>query len=410
MFSVELPPATMAASVAAAAKMDPLVGRSLASRYSDWIFEALEELPGNFLISDPCIAGHPIVFASRGFLGMSGYAREEVIGRNGRIFQGPATNRRAVIEIREAIRAERTMQINILNYRKDGSPIWILFHLCPVFGRDDGQVIHFVAVQVPISRRASVGPRQGLDCTGGGTGFFVGTCRKEMRGEVELGRNLAVDSFVDSDNRGLEAEESCGASDVEKQNALDASNAVLSTLTHYSELTGKIVCRTRHVSFDAAPLPSSLHISLGRIKQSFVLTDPQLFDMPIIYASDAFLSLTGYTRHEVLGRNCRLLNGADTDLQALQQIKESIGAAKACTVRVLNYRKDGSTFRNRLLVSPVRNASGKIAFHVWVQMDEEAAKVDEQGLSPEMKQLGAVGAVKVAVRSLSAAAGPSSRT
>ncbi|MQL91643.1 hypothetical protein Taro_024257 [Colocasia esculenta] len=402
-------PATLAAAVVA--KMDPLVGRSLASRYSDWILEALDELPGNFLISDPCIAGHPIVFASRGFLGMSGYAREEVVGRNGRIFQGPGTDRRSVIEIREAIREERTMQISILNYRKDGSPMWILFHLCPVFGREDGQVIHFVAIQVPISRQSRGGQRQGPRCPDGGRGFVMGTCRKEVCGEVELRCNLAVDSFVDSDNRGLEAEESCEASDMEKQKAVDAANSVLSTLTHYSELTGRIVCRTRCTSVGVAPLASSLNISLGRIKQSFVLTDPQLPDMPIVYASDAFLNLTGYSRHEVLGRNCRFLNGSDTSLEALQQvdvnlIRESIGAAKACTVRILNYKKDGNTFWNCLHISPVRNASGKIAFHVWVQMDE-AAKTDEQGLSLEMRQLGAVGAIKVAVRSLSAGAGPS---
>nr|AML79483.1 putative LOV domain-containing protein [Typhonium blumei] len=234
----------------------------------------------------------------------------------------------------------------------------------------------------------------------------MGTCRKQVCGEVETRYNHAVDSFVDSDNGGLEDEESCEASDVEKQKAVDAANCVLSTLTHYSELTGRIVCRTRCISVGVAPLPSSLNISLGRIKQSFVLTDPHLPDMPIVYASDAFLSLTGYTRHEVLGRNCRFLNGSDTDLEALQQIRESIGAAKTCTVRLLNYKKDGSTFWNRLHISPVRNASGKIAFHVWVQMDE-ATKIDEQGLSPEMRQLGAVGAVKVAVRSLSAGAGPS---
>lgn len=182
--------------------MDPLVGRSLTTRYSDWIVEALDELPGNFLISDPCIAGHPIVFASRGFLGMSGYAREEVVGRNGRIFQGPGTDRRSVIEIREAIREERAMQISILNYRKDGTPMWILFRLCPVFGKDDGQVTHFVAVQVPILRRSRGEQWRGPGCTGGGRAFFMGTCRRQVCGEVEFSRNPPVDSFVDSDNRG----------------------------------------------------------------------------------------------------------------------------------------------------------------------------------------------------------------
>ncbi|CAA6666201.1 unnamed protein product [Spirodela intermedia] len=364
-------------------RRDLLVGQSLTSRYSEWVVEALDELTDNFLISDPCISGHPIVFASPGFLKMSGYSREDVLGRNGRIFQGPGTDRRSVIEIREAIREERTMQISLLNYRKDGRPMWILFHLFPVFSRDDGQVIHFVAVQVPISGRSAGGRRQGQRCLGG-TGSVVGSCRREVCGEMELLCNLTVDSFVDSDNR-----------------AADAANNVFSTLTHYSELTGRIVCRTRCSSAGAAPLPSSLNISLGRIKQSFVLTDPHFPGMPIVYASDAFLSLTGYSRHEVLGRNCRFLSGPETDDEALQQLRESIEASNPCTVRILNYRKDRSTFWNILHVSPVRNATGKI---------DEAAKADGQGLSPGMRQLGAVGAVKVAVRSLSAGPGPSRST
>lgn len=136
---------------------------SLTSRYSEWITEALDDLSHdlNFLITDPYIAGHPIVFASRGFLAMSGFSREEVVGRNGRIFQGIETDRRSVMEIREAIREERTMQITILNYRKDGTPLWILFRLYPVFGIDDGRVVHFVAVQVPIPRRRSSSARGG---------------------------------------------------------------------------------------------------------------------------------------------------------------------------------------------------------------------------------------------------------
>ncbi|CAA7402975.1 unnamed protein product [Spirodela intermedia] len=389
-------------------RRDRLVGQSLTSRYSEWVVEALDELTDNFLISDPCISGHPIVFASPGFLKMSGYSREDVLGRNGRIFQGPGTDRRSVIEIREAIREERTMQISLLNYRKDGRPMWILFHLFPVFSRDDGQVIHFVAVQVPISGRSAVGRRQGQRCLGG-TGSVVGSCRREVCGEMELLCNLTVDSFVDSDNRGLEAKESCEVGDLEKQKAADAANNVFSTLTHYSELTGRIVCRTRCSSAGAAPLPSSLNISLGRIKQSFVLTDPHFPGMPIVYASDAFLSLTGYSRQEVLGRNCRFLSGPETDDEALQQLRASIEASNPCTVRILNYRKDRSTFWNILHVSPVRNATGKIAFFVGVQIDE-AAKADGQGLSPGMRQLGAVGAVKVAVRSLSAGPGPSRST
>lgn len=190
-----------------------LIEQSFDSRYSRQVREALDELPDNFTITDPCICGHPIVFASRGFLKMSGYSREEVIGRNGRIFQGPATDRRSVMEIREAIREERPIQISLLNYRKDGTPLWMLFHMSPVFDRDDGVVAHFVAVQVPISRRwrrsSSANGRNGVNlCAEVGGGLrdvLLGSCRREVCSDrlAELGRVSAFGSFLDSDSRGV---------------------------------------------------------------------------------------------------------------------------------------------------------------------------------------------------------------
>nr|AML78717.1 putative LOV domain-containing protein [Elaeocarpus sylvestris] len=375
-----------------------LIVESFNNRYSNWARETLDQLPDNFTITDPGISGHPIVFASRGFLKTSGYSSEEVIGQNGRIFQGPRTNRRSVIEIREAIREERTVEVTLLNYRKDGTPFWMLFRMSPVFGKEDGRVVNFVAVQVPISKKQ--------DRRNGG-GFSLcefGSCRREVCLD-SLGRVFDLDS----DTRGLEIDEHCEASESEKRTAVTAINSILSVLTHCSESTGRLVCEKRCCCFVpvAGCITSSLNISLGRIKQSFVLTDPHLPDMPIVYASDAFLKLTGYDRHEVLGCNCRFLNGLDTDSATLDQIKESIQTEQACTVRILNYRKDKSSFWNLLHISPVRNASGKIAYFVGVQIEEGSRNQDRRGLSPEMRQLSTVGQVKVAVRSLSMSAGPS---
>ena len=189
-----------------------LLEQSFNARYSIWVREVLNEMPDSFTITDPCISGHPIVFASRGFLKMSGYSKDEVIGKNGRVFQGPNTNRRSVMEIREAIRGERNIQISILNYRKDGTPFWMLFHMCPVFGKEDGRVIHFVAVQVPIlrsKRRSGCGfGGNGVNLCEDGSGFretMLGSCRREVCSDsvVELGHVLAIDVGLDSYDTGL---------------------------------------------------------------------------------------------------------------------------------------------------------------------------------------------------------------
>ncbi|KAF9677836.1 hypothetical protein SADUNF_Sadunf08G0149200 [Salix dunnii] len=385
------------------------IEQSLNARYSLRVREALDELHHNFTITDPTLPGHPIVFASRGFLKMSGFLREEVVGNNGRIFQGPKTNRKTVMEIREAIREERAVRVHILNYRKDGTPFWMLFQMSPVFSMEDGSGVHFIGVQLPLRRNKKL-TNDGADAAW--NEIASGPCRREVCSDslVELTRVLALDTGTNCKGYlGVEIEESCEASELEKHRAATAINNILSVLARCSESTGRMVCGKRCSLPAAGLINSSLNISLGRIKQSFVLIDPHLPNMPVVYASDAFLKLTGYDRHEVLGRGWHFLNGVDTDSSVLHQIQESILVEQPCTVCILNYRsaldysfnvfffnirKDKSTFWNLLHLSPVRNATGKIAYFVGVQMEEKCESQDRRGLSPEIRQLGAVGAVK----------------
>ncbi|XP_022891599.1 protein TWIN LOV 1-like isoform X2 [Olea europaea var. sylvestris] len=354
-----------------------MIEQSFNLRYSGWVREALNELSDNFTITDPSISGHPIVFASNGFFKTVGYTEDEVIGRNGRMFQGPETDRRSVMEIREAIREERAIQISLLNYKKDGTPFWILFNMCPVFNKEDGRVIHFVGVQVPISRRprrsGCTVVRDAVNSSENGALFCQGMfrcCRRELCSDtvMELGPASALNSVSIPDDE-VEMNVPCEASELEKRKANVAVSNVLSVLTHYSELTGKLVCGKRSCLAGMGLLGSSLNIPLGSIKQSFVLSDPHLPDMPIVYASDSFVELTGYARHEALGRNCRFLSGKDTDPATQFQIKECIQTEQPCTVRILNYRKDKTPFWNLLHISPARNALGKgwlrVTGHVW---------------------------------------------
>ncbi|XP_047057277.1 protein TWIN LOV 1-like isoform X2 [Lolium rigidum] len=339
-----------------AAEEERGLAASLTARYSDWVAEELDELGGSFLLTDPAMPGHPIVYASRGLPALTGYPRRAVLGRNARLFQGAATDRAAVAGLREAVRAQRAHQVAILNYRRDGEPHWVLLHVAPVFHAADGTVLHFLAVQVPIA----AAPRRAA-CRG--PALFA-ACREEARVEEELPcATHAGEVFVDIDKRGLEAEEPRVASGCDKEKALSTASSIFSALNRYSKLTGLVVCGKRCDSVGIPALSSSLNLSLGRIKQSFVLTDRHLPDMPIVYASDAFLSLTGYSREEILGCNCRFLSGPDTSVDVLEEISRHICCEQACTVRLLNYRKDGSTFRDLLQVSPIRNASGKVGLH-----------------------------------------------
>jgi PAS domain S-box-containing protein len=101
----------------------------------------------------------------------------------------------------------------------------------------------------------------------------------------------------------------------------------------------------------------------------FVLTDPAQPDNPIVYANHSFLTLTGYPREEIVGRNCRFLQGPDTDPDAVEELGRAIRAQRAATVELRNYRRDGSAFWNEVHIAPVRNEIGEVVRFVGVLVD-----------------------------------------
>lgn len=104
-------------------------------------------------------------------------------------------------------------------------------------------------------------------------------------------------------------------------------------------------------------------------RMAMVITDPRQTDNPIVFANAAFQSLTGYERDEIIGRNCRFLQGPDTDRSTAHAIGEAVRAGQDIQVDILNYRKDGSQFWNALFLSPVRNDEGEIDFFFGSQLD-----------------------------------------
>jgi len=112
--------------------------------------------------------------------------------------------------------------------------------------------------------------------------------------------------------------------------------------------------------------------SLTKEQQSFVLTDPRLPDNPIVYASRAFTDLTGYQRDQVIGRNCRFLQGPGTDEKALATIREGIEAGRDVTVRILNFKADGTPFWNQFFLAALHDKDRRVVNYVGVQcLDEE---------------------------------------
>ena len=115
-------------------------------------------------------------------------------------------------------------------------------------------------------------------------------------------------------------------------------------------------------------------IAVERTRMPMVVSDPQLPDNPIVFANQAFLDQTGYTADEVIGRNCRFLQGPATDPAAIDAIRTAIATVQDLTIELLNYRQDGSTFWNRLLLSPITDDDGQLLYFFASQLDVTAER------------------------------------
>ena len=110
----------------------------------------------------------------------------------------------------------------------------------------------------------------------------------------------------------------------------------------------------------------SLIRSIQNSQHCFIITDPSLHDNPIVYASDDFLSLTGYSQSDVLGRNCRFLQGSETHASKVKTICDAVESGEDCSVVLVNYTSDGEPFWNSLFIAALRDADSNIVNFIGV--------------------------------------------
>jgi len=103
------------------------------------------------------------------------------------------------------------------------------------------------------------------------------------------------------------------------------------------------------------------------VQLSVVISDPWQTDNPMVFVSEEFEAQTGYSVQEALGRNCRFLQGPDTNPNAIEAIREGLKAETRFTIDILNYRKDGAAFVNRLRIRPIYDTEGHLMFFAGAQ-------------------------------------------
>nr|AML76577.1 putative LOV domain-containing protein [Melia azedarach] len=398
-------------------------------RVSEDIKDALSTFQQTFVVSDATKPDYPILYASAGFFRMTGYTSKEVIGRNCRFLQGAGTDPEDVAKIREALQAGQSYCGRLLNYKKDGTPFWNLLTIAPIKD-EDGKVLKFIGMQVEVSKHTEGAKDKTLRPNGLPESLIRYDARqKEMAAGSVTELVQAVKkprSLSESTNRPNILRKSEGGGEEERATALGRRNSEnvppprrnshggprtsmqriaevpekkqrKSGRRSFMKMISRKSTQSKNDSFDNEVLledddemesdderPDSvddrvrqkemrkgidLATTLERIEKNFVITDPRLPDNPIIFASDSFLELTEYSREEILGRNCRFLQGPETDPATVRKIREAIDNQTEVTVQLINYSKSGKKFWNLFHLQPMRDQKGEVQYFIGVQLD-----------------------------------------
>ncbi|WP_374293608.1 histidine kinase famiy protein [Sphingomonas sp.] len=120
-------------------------------------------------------------------------------------------------------------------------------------------------------------------------------------------------------------------------------------------------------------------------RMPMIVTDPNRHDNPIVFANPAFIHMTGYGWDELIGQNCRLLQGPDTDRDTIAEVRRAVEQRRETSVEVLNYKKNGAAFWNALFISPVYDVDGELIYFFASQLDVTRRRDAEEGLRQAQK-------------------------
>ncbi|KAL6211054.1 hypothetical protein ACLB2K_016282 [Fragaria x ananassa] len=384
-------------------------------RVSSELKTALATLQQTFVVSDATKPDCPIMYASSGFFTMTGYSSKEVIGKNCRFLQGPETDQNEVAKIRNAVKTGSSYCGRLYNYKKDGTPFWNLLTVTPI--KDDtGKTIKFIGMQVEVSKYTEGVNEKALRPNGLPKSLIRYDARQK---EKALGSIVEVVQTVKHPRKNHEEPDNMNLDYVLPKSAAMSTPSSQTpqadvkgdaSRVRFSQDAGKYPKKserspslgTRSKSLTAGRLEKEpivepevlmttdiecsdswdstererdirqgidLATTLERIEKNFVISDPRIPDNPIIFASDSFLELTEYTREEILGRNCRFLQGPETDQATVQKIRDAIREQREITVQLINYTKSGKKFWNLFHLQPMRDHKGELQYFIGVQLD-----------------------------------------
>ncbi|KAJ0266812.1 Phototropin-2 [Hirschfeldia incana] len=367
-------------------------------RVSQELKTALSTLQQTFVVSDATQPHCPIVYASSGFFTMTGYSSKEIVGRNCRFLQGPDTDQKEVAKIRDCVKNGKSYCGRLLNYKKDGTPFWNLLTITPIKD-DQGNTIKFIGMQVEVSKYTEGVNDKALRPNGLSKSLIRYDARQKEKAldsitevvQTVRHRKSQVRDSVSNDvmvtpgsttttpvRQAIQPDEASKSAKTpgrvstqskSKSKSLDVPSVEPEELMLSTEVIEPRDSWDRLERERDIRQGIDLATTLERIEKNFVISDPRLPDTPIIFASDSFLELTEYTREEILGRNCRFLQGPETDQATVQKIRDAIREQREITVQLINYTKSGKKFWNLFHLQPMRDQKGELQYFIGVQLD-----------------------------------------
>ena len=198
-----------------------------------------------------------------------------------------------------------------------------------------------------------------------------------------MGATRYIDRFLESPTHPYESEFRLRHKDGSYRHILAQASLIADPTGGSRRMIGSHVDITDRVAFeDALRLRDRAILA---VSQGILITDATGADDPILYASPGFERLTGYCAAEVVGRNFQFLLGPKTDADDVAKVRAARRECRACTVELLNYRKDGTPFWNALSLSPVRDETGRLTHYVGVHSDVTARRSLEEQLRQSQK-------------------------
>lgn len=462
----------------------------------DKLKSSTDDLSVAIIVADMHAPGARLVAANAAFEELTGHSREWAVGRNCRFLQGDRSETAAVQGLVDSLRTGQPTQVELTNYKQDGTPFRNLVSLQPV--HDSNGVYRYCigiladAEELSDSMRAEIGvmwrlmptrfdvrqqpikaPHRGgaqphlpanmalqfsrlalLQDLRGSTTLIVedSTAAEGLtqhlttspEGTEQLDLYMRVKKFLTLPQNAQRervfkefAELDLGGGGSRKGAAMAkeaiaevmqlGEQALQSISVHVpsficSQLVDEVMVKRLlsddgsgsaggdiraqkllwegfTVPPDAAGWLYALIKCVDDNSVSFTISDLRAAGNPLIYANKAFFTGVGYNRAEVLGRNCRFLQGLDTKAHCVSQIVQGIRSGSGCSVRVMNYKRDGSPFENALTLRTIADSNGIARFCIGLQYNARPAKL-EVGAEDELSALSQLEAMAEAINQL----------